>query len=130
MSRVDSGFTIDESKRQSWLSIAAVWAGGMICVPCLLVGGVLVQSGLSLAEISLSILIGYGFICLYMIFIGMQACDTGLPVAVLASASLGKKGARYIISFLLAFACIGWVWNTISNLWSGFCQHDSGINWF
>lgn len=108
MSRVDSGFTIDESKRQSWLSIAAVWAGGMICVPCLLVGGVLVQSGLSLAEISLSILIGYGFICFYMIFIGMQACDTGLPVAVLASASLGKKGARYIISFLLAFACIGW----------------------
>ena len=37
----NSGFKIDESQRQSWLSIAAVWAGGMICVPCLMIGGVL-----------------------------------------------------------------------------------------
>lgn len=44
----NSGFKIDESQRQSWLSIAAVWAGGMICVPCLMIGGVLAGGGLSL----------------------------------------------------------------------------------
>ena len=33
----NSGFKIDESQRQSWLSIAAVWAGGMICVPLSLI---------------------------------------------------------------------------------------------
>ena len=103
-----SGFEVQESQRQSWLSIAAVWAGGMICVPCLMIGGVLTGGGLSLMEIVISILIGYGLICLYMIFIGMQACDTGLPVAVMASGALGEKGARYVISTLIAIACIGW----------------------
>ena len=104
----NSGFKIDESQRQSWLSIAAVWAGGMICVPCLMIGGVLAGGGQSLGQIVLSILIGYGLICAYMICIGMQACDTGLPVSVMASGALGEKGARYIISTLLAIACVGW----------------------
>ena len=108
MSENTSGFKIEESQRQSWLSIAAVWAGGMICVPCLMIGGVLAGGGLSLGQIILSILIGYGIICAYMIFIGMQACDTGLPVSVMASGALGEKGARYIISTLLAIACVGW----------------------
>ena len=104
----ETGFEIRPEQRQSWLSIAAVWAGGMICVPCLMIGGVLSQGGLSLWEIVISILIGYGLICLYMIFVGMQACDTGLPVAVMAEGALGKQGARYIISVLLAIACVGW----------------------
>ena len=72
------------------------------------VGQVLSGGGLSLSEIVISILIGYGLICVYMIFIGMQACDTGLPVAVMASGALGEKGARYVISTLIAIACIGW----------------------
>ena len=108
MSEKTNGFKIEESQRQSWLSIAAVWAGGMICVPCLMIGGVLAGGGLSLGQIVLSILLGYGLICVYMIFIGMQACDTGLPVSVMASGALGEKGARYIISTLLAIACVGW----------------------
>ena len=77
-------------------------------MPCLMIGGVLSGGGLSLSEIVISILIGYGLICVYMIFIGMQACDTGLPVAVMASGALGEKGARYVISTLIAIACIGW----------------------
>lgn len=108
MSEKSTGFEVKAEQRQSWISIAMVWAGGMICVPCLMVGGVLSGGGLSIPEIIISILIGYGLICAYMIFIGMQACDTGLPVAVMAEGALGKQGARYIISLLLAIACIGW----------------------
>ena len=104
----DKRFEIKAEQRQSWQSIAAIWAGGMICVPCLMIGGVLSGGGLSMAEILVSILIGYGLICAYMIFIGMEACDTGLPVSVLASGALGEKGARYIISILLTIACVGW----------------------
>ncbi len=104
----NQGFEIKAEQRQSWLSIAAVWAGGMICVPCLMIGGVLSGGGLSFGQIIASILIGYGLICAYMIMIGMQACDTGLPVSVMASGSLGRKGARYVISIILALACIGW----------------------
>ena len=69
-----------------------VWAGGMICVPCLMIGGVLVSGGLSFGQIIASVLLGYGMICAYMIFIGMQACDTGLPVSVMASRRTGRKG--------------------------------------
>ncbi|MDO4266145.1 MAG: cytosine permease [Eubacteriales bacterium] len=108
MKETNTGFEITAEQRQSWQSIAFVWAGGMICVPCLMVGGVLSQGGLSLTQIFLSILIGYGMICAYMICIGMQACDTGLPVAVMASGALGNKGARYVISLIIAIACVGW----------------------
>ncbi|MFR3484628.1 MAG: cytosine permease [Clostridia bacterium] len=103
----NNNFEIRPEQRQSWQSIAAIWAGGMICVPCLMIGGVLSGGGLSIAEIIASILIGYGLICAYMIFIGMQACDTGLPVSVMASGALGEKGARYIISIILTIACVG-----------------------
>lgn len=108
MNEKGTGFEIKPEQRQSWLSIAMVWAGGMICVPSLMVGGVLSNGGLSMGQILASIFIGYGLICAYMICIGMQACDIGLPVSVMAEGALGQKGARYIISFLLAIACIGW----------------------
>lgn len=108
MGNQNSGFEIKAEQRQSWKSIAMVWAGGMICVPCLMIGGVLSSGGLSILEIILSILFGYGLICAYMIFIGMQACDTGLPVSVMAEGALGKQGSRYIISTILAIACVGW----------------------
>ena len=49
MSKRSDGFKVEESQRQSWLSIAAVWAGGMICVPSLMIGGVLVGGGLRMA---------------------------------------------------------------------------------
>ena len=96
MTQKNSGFEIKAEQRQSWLSIAMVWAGGMICVPCLMIGGVLVSGGLSFGQIIASILLGYGMICAYMIFIGMQACDTGLPVSVMASGAFGgKRGALH-----------------------------------
>ncbi len=108
MSEHNSRFEIKAEQRQSWGSIAMVWAGGMICVPCLMVSGVLSGGGLSMPEIILSIGIGYGLICAYMIFIGMQACDTGLPVSVMAEGPLGRQGARFVISVLLSIACVGW----------------------
>lgn len=108
MNENKTGFEVAPEQRQSWLSIAAVWAGSMICVPCLMVGGMLSAGNLTIGEMLISIVLGYAIICVYMILIGMQSCDTGLPVAVMASAALGKKGARYIISTLIAIACIGW----------------------
>lgn len=103
-----NSFKIDAADRQSWQSIAMVWAGSMICVSSLMIGGILVGGGLSILEIILSIIIGYSMICVYMILIGMQSCDTGLPVSVMAAGSLGKSGSKYVISALLAIACIGW----------------------
>jgi cytosine permease len=101
------GFKVEESKRQSWISLAAVWIGAMVCVPCLMVGGYL-SMGFPISGILVCTLIGYGIICAYMCLMGMQGCDTGLPTAPMATSALGENGARFIISAILAIACIGW----------------------
>lgn len=89
MSEKKSGFEIAESQRQSWKSIALVWIGAMICVACLMVGGMLGE-GMSIGTCIITILIGYGIVCLYMSFMGMQGCDTGLPTAVMAGGALER----------------------------------------
>jgi cytosine permease len=102
-----SGFKIPPEQRQSWWSIASIWIGSMICIPALMVGGYLAQ-GFSFGSIILACLIGFGIICAYMCFQGMQACDTGLPTVSMAAASLGVAGSRYLISLLLGIVCVGW----------------------
>jgi cytosine permease len=107
MTNQEAGFKVPEDKRQSWISLAAVWIGCMVCVPSLMVGGYLSQ-GFPISSILICIIIGYGIICAYMCFMGMQGCDTGLPTVSMASNALGEGGARFLISLLLAVACIGW----------------------
>ncbi|MDR0585098.1 MAG: cytosine permease [Treponema sp.] len=106
MSDFLSGFKIPQENRQQWWSIASIWIGSMICIPALMVGGYLAQ-GFSFGGIILSCIIGFGIICAYMCFQGMQACDTGLPTVSMAAASLGIVGSR-LISLLLGVVCIGW----------------------
>ena len=100
-------FHIPENQRQSWGSLAMIWIGSMICVPCLMIGGML-STGFSLSGATICILIGYGIVCAYMCFVGMQSCDTGLPTTSMASATLGEKGSQALISLLLSISCIGW----------------------
>ena len=69
-----TGFEIKTEERQSWGSIAMVWIGSMICVPALMIGGMM-GSGLSLAACAAAIIIGYVMICVFMCFMGMQGCD-------------------------------------------------------
>lgn len=102
-----TGFKIQAEERQSWVSITMVWIGAMICVPALMIGG-MIGAGLSLGSAALAIVIGYALICVLMSFMGMHACDTGLPTAVMAGGALGEKGAKYIISTILAISCVGW----------------------
>lgn len=98
---------IPKEQRQSWISLASIWTGSMICIPSLMVGGLLAVS-FSLPEAIIIMIIGYSIVCAYMCLIGMQSCDTGLPTASLAAGALGRKGSQFIISSLLAIACMGW----------------------
>lgn len=107
MEQKKTGFEVKDKERQSWISLAMIWTGAMICVPCLMVGGLL-GSGLSLKNVVISIIIGYGIVITYMCFMGMEGCDTGLPTVSTATGVLGEKGSKYLISLLLAIACIGW----------------------
>ena len=107
MKESQKGFEIKAEERQSWGSLAMIWIGSMICVPCLMVGGYL-GMGFSLGKVILCIILGYAIVCTYMCFMGMQGCDTGLPTVSMAAGALGEKGVQYIISLLLGIACIGW----------------------
>ena len=107
MQKKNSGFKINENERQSWVSITMVWTGAMISVPALMIGG-MIGSGMTLGSAVLAMIVGYAMICVFMSFMGMQACDLGLPTAVMAGGALGEKGAKYIISTVLALSCIGW----------------------
>ena len=102
-----SAFEIRTDQRQNWYSIALVWIGAMICVSSLMVGGML-GNGMTIGKCVLTILVGYGIVCIYMCFMGVQGCDTGLPTAVMAGGALGEKGGKYVISTILAISCIGW----------------------
>lgn len=107
MSDQQSGFTVSEKQRQSWGSLAMIWIGSMICVPCLMIGGLL-SMGFNISGMLICIIIGYGIVCTYMCLMGMQGCDTGLPTVAMATGALGTKGAQFIISLLLTIACVGW----------------------
>ena len=58
MSKQNSGFEIKAEERQSWGSITMVWIGAMICVPALMIGG-MIGSGMTLGTAALAIIIGY-----------------------------------------------------------------------
>jgi cytosine permease len=110
MSNKAVGFGFEEipkQKRQSWISLASIWTGSMISIPSLMIGGLL-AGGFNMSGALISMIVGYGIICIYMCFVGMQACDTGLPTSTLAAGALGTTGSRFIISALLAITCMGW----------------------
>lgn len=98
---------IPQEEKQSWGNIAFIWIGSMICVPSLMIGGLLI-SGLTLGKAILAAVIGYGIVVSYMIYQGMQATDTGLSTVEMAASAFGTKGGKTIISGALAVACLGW----------------------
>jgi len=104
---MESKFQIKPEERKSWISLMAIWAGAVICIPALMIGGLLGMS-FNLPSALLCIVIGYGIVSVYKCFMGMQGCDTGLPTVSMAAGAMGTNGSKYIISSLLAIACIGW----------------------
>lgn len=93
--------------RKSWLDVALIQAGIMICVPSLLLGGILADS-MSLTNAILSGVIGYLIVIFLFSLMGIMGSDLGVPTCVTAIGGFGKKGARYIISTLIFISMIGW----------------------
>lgn len=96
-----------ENEAQSWWSLAFVWAGSMICIPSLIIGGTLV-SGMSLGSSLLVGFIGYGIIVALMVLEGIQSSDLKKPAVSVASQVFGIVGSQKVISIILAIACLGW----------------------
>lgn len=93
--------------KKSWVSIALIWAGSVVCVPALMVGG-LITSGLGFSKAVLAMIIGYFIVVAYMIFMAMQAEDLGVPSVVTFEGPFGKKGSRYLASVVIIFCFTSW----------------------
>ena len=98
---------VPSSERKGWMNVASIWAGSLICVPILLIGGAL-TSGLSLMQSLLAGVIGFLIVIAYMAFQGMQGTDLGRPTVMNAQSAFGTVGAGIFISFVLGVALVGW----------------------
>ena len=76
-------------EKKSWVSVALIWSGSVICVPALMVGG-FITSGLPFSSAIFSMIAGYVIVVLYMSLLGMQASDLGLPSVVTFSGAFGE----------------------------------------
>lgn len=97
--------TLEEKK--SWWSVAFVWAGNVICVPALMVGGMCV-SGMTFGNAALALVIGYAIVVSYMFLLSAQAAQLGYPSTVTFSRALGTRGSGAAISLIIAISYIGW----------------------
>lgn len=98
---------VPDEMRKSWINIAFIQAGVYICVPCLLLGSMLV-SAMPLREAIISGVIGYLLSGLIMSFIGVMGSDLGRPTAVVAKSCFGQGGARIVTALIFAVSSFGW----------------------
>ena len=98
---------MNNKQNQKWWGLAFVWAGALVSIPSLLLGGTLV-SVMSLLETLLTALVGYALVVVIMIFQGMQSTDLAQPTVKVAEYVFGKKGSQRVISLLIAVGCLGW----------------------
>ncbi len=98
---------VPANQRRSWLSIALIWAGAVISVPSLMVGGAIV-SGMPLGQGIAAGIVGYLIVVIFMTFQGMQGSDLGRPTVINASSAFGIKGSGFIISLVLGVSVMGW----------------------
>ena len=113
---------VPENERKGWVDVALIQAGVYICVPSLLVGGLL-ASGMTLLNAIISGILGYVISVIITALTGIIGQDLHVPTCVVTKSSFGESGARIILSTIFAVSCIGWfaVQNTVcGNAFSNF----------
>lgn len=98
---------VPQDKRKSWLDVSLIQAGVYICVPSLLLGGMLIQC-MSLGNTIITLALGYLVSIVITALIGIIGEDLGVPTCVIGMGSFGKLGSRIIISSVFAIALMGW----------------------
>lgn len=95
------------NERKGWLNVALIQAGIMICVPSLLLGGILADA-MSLSNAIMSGVVGYLIVTVLFCLMGVMGSDMGVPTCITVVGGFGRKGARYIVSTLIFISMIGW----------------------
>lgn len=94
-------------EQKSWVDVAFIQAGVFICVPSLLLGGLL-ASGMSMTNAMISGVLGYVISIIIAVIVGIIGVDLHVPTCVVAKSSFGSNGSRILVSLVFAVAAIGW----------------------
>ncbi len=112
-------------EKRSWTSIAFVWMGSTICVPALMVGG-MIGMGMPFSQAILAMIAGFALVCVYMVLIGTQGSDLGMPTTAIFARAFGERGSTVASGIVIAICGIGWFGVQTTICGSSFCQilHD------
>jgi cytosine permease len=100
-------FKVKNEDRQDGKSMALITAGQLICIPALMVGGML-GKGLPLPGIIVCVIAGGLILLGCACFMGVRSCRTGLPATIVSAEGLGVSGARCISALLISITSAGW----------------------
>lgn len=98
---------VPENEKMDWKKIALIQIGILICVPSLMLGGILAES-MDFKSALMACGLGYAFTVLLTIILGFQGADLGVPTVVITTSTFGKNGSRILLSSLFAVSLIGW----------------------
>ncbi len=101
--------------RISGVQLLLVWIGGIISIPSLLIGGLLVP-GLTIGSAMLASFIGYAIVSTYMGLESVAAARLRVPTVRLAARSFGMRGAEIVVGLVVGVASLGWfgIWCKLS----------------
>jgi len=108
-------------EKRSWGSIAFVWMGSTICVPALMVGG-MIGMGMPFSQAIWAMVAGFALVCVYMILIGTQGSDLGMPTTAIFSRAFGERGSKVASGLVIAICGIGWFGVQTTICGASFCQ--------
>lgn len=104
----DKGISqIAENERRSWTSVAFIWAGTMVCIPMLMVGGMF-AGALTVPSILIVTVAGFAVCCLMMILAGIIGSDLGLNATMTSTRAFGMTGANFSMALVIFIAETGW----------------------
>ncbi|MEZ5441821.1 MAG: NCS1 family nucleobase:cation symporter-1 [Lysobacterales bacterium] len=95
------------ARNWTWLSIASLWVGMVVCVPSYMLAAGLVAEGMSLGQAVTTIFLGNLIVLLPMLLIGHAGTKHGIPFPVLLRASFGTRGAK-LPALLRGLVACGW----------------------
>lgn len=90
-----------------WFSIASIWFGGIVSVPALLLGSILISS-LSFSTALLAGFIGFVFVVFFMSLLSTAAVERQKAIVPLASSSFGYLGANIVVGLVIGLSTLGW----------------------
>ncbi|MEG1684235.1 MAG: cytosine permease, partial [Oscillospiraceae bacterium] len=111
---------IPASERQKWYSIAFIWIGTMICIPMLMVGGML-SASMTFANVLIAAFLGFLVCAALMCLVGIQGTDLGLSASMCATKAFGDRGSSYLMSVSIFIGQMGWFGIQTATCSTAFC---------